>query len=147
MISYRGPTRQCPLSRQWPENIAYFRAAVLVDPHLAQAVIASLAHQFRRMVRQIKNLKLRSSTQRAGCYILALAERQGTRDRVVLPYEKNLIASELGMKRESFSRALSSLEKSGIKVDGQTIAILDADRLRAECMPDPLIDGADTGDT
>jgi CRP/FNR family transcriptional activator FtrB len=123
-----------------------FRAAVLTDPHLAQTVIVSLAHQFRRMVRQIKNLKLRSSTQRAGCYILALAERQGTQDYVVLPYEKNLIASELGMKRESFSRALSSLEKCGIRVDGQTITILDADRLRAECMPDPLIDGADTGD-
>lgn len=123
-----------------------FRAAVLADPHLAQEVIASLAHQFRRMVRQIKSLKLRSSTQRAGCYILALAQRQGTQDHVVLPYEKNLIASELGMKRESFSRALSSLERSGIKVDGQTIAILDADRLRAECMPDPLIDGADIGD-
>jgi CRP/FNR family transcriptional activator FtrB len=123
-----------------------FRAAVLTDPHLAQTVIASLAHQFRRMVRQIKNLKLRSSTQRAGCYILALAERQGTRDHVVLPYEKNLIASELGMKRESFSRALSSLERCGIRVDGQTITILDADRLRAECEPDPLIDGANAGD-
>lgn len=121
-----------------------FRAAVLVDPHLAQAVIAGLAHQFRRMVRQIKSLKLRSSTQRAGCYILALAERQGTRDHVVLPYEKNLIASELGMKRESFSRALSSLEKSGIRVDGQTIRIIDIDHLRAECMPDPLIDGAES---
>jgi CRP/FNR family transcriptional regulator, transcriptional activator FtrB len=120
-----------------------FRAAVLADPHLAQAIIASLAHQFRRMVRQIKNLKLRSSTQRAGCYILALAERQGTQDHVVLPYEKNLIASELGMKRESFSRALSSLEKSGIRVDGQSITILDIDRLKTECMPDLLIDGPD----
>jgi len=117
-----------------------FRAAVLVDPVLAQAVITGLAQQFRRMVRQIKNLKLRSSTQRAGCYILALAERQGMRDRVVLPYEKHLIASELGMTRESFSRALSSLEKSSIKVNGHTIEILDANRLRAECMPDPLID-------
>ncbi|WP_307437229.1 helix-turn-helix domain-containing protein [Labrys monachus] len=125
-------------------HAAAFRAAVETDPVLAHSVIGSLAQQFRRMVRQVKNLKLRSSTQRVGCYILALSQRQGTPDRIVLPYEKNLIASELGITRESFSRALSSLEKSGIKVQGQTIAILDRMRLAAECKPDPLIDG--TGD-
>ncbi|UCI23037.1 helix-turn-helix domain-containing protein (plasmid) [Mesorhizobium sp. B2-1-8] len=123
-----------------------FRAAVEADPLLAQAVIGSLAQQFRRMVRQVKNLKLRSSTQRVGCYVLALSKRQGTPGRAVLPFEKTLIASELGITRESFSRALSSLGKSGIRVDGQTIAILDAARVAAECNADPLIDGSDTDD-
>jgi CRP/FNR family transcriptional activator FtrB len=118
-----------------------FRAAVASDSDLAREVIDSLAGQFRRMVRQIKNVKLRSSTQRVGCYILALSKRQGAADRVVLPYEKNLIASELGMTRESFSRALASLERDGIAVQGETITILDPDRLAAECKPDPLIDG------
>ena len=93
-----------------------FRAAVAHDPKLACEVIGSLAGQFRRMVRQIKNLKLRSSTQRVGCYILALSKRQGTPDRAVLPYEKNLIASELGITRESFSRALATLQNFGIAV-------------------------------
>jgi CRP/FNR family transcriptional regulator, transcriptional activator FtrB len=69
-----------------------FRAAVASDLAFAQAVIGSLAGQFRRMVRQIKNLKLRTARQRVGCYILALSQRQGTSDRVTLPYEKNLIA-------------------------------------------------------
>ncbi|MDF2114033.1 helix-turn-helix domain-containing protein [Roseiarcaceae bacterium H3SJ34-1] len=127
-------------------HAASFRAAVEADPLLAHAVIGSLAQQFRRMVRQIKNLKLRSSTQRVGCYILALSRKQGTPNQVVLPYEKNLIASELGIARESFSRALSSLEKSGIKVEGQTITIHDSTRLAAECMPDPLIDEMDAED-
>ncbi|MGM4984711.1 helix-turn-helix domain-containing protein [Rhizobium sp. OK494] len=127
-------------------HAATFRAAVEVDPLLAQAVIGSLAQQFRRMVRQVKNLKLRSSTQRVGCYILSLSQRQGTPSQAVFPYEKNLIASELGITRESFSRALSRLEKSGIKVKGQTIAILDAARLAVECSPDPLIDGTDNDD-
>jgi CRP/FNR family transcriptional regulator, transcriptional activator FtrB len=120
-----------------------FREAVATDPALALAVIGSLAQQFRRMVRQIKNLKLRPVTQRVGCYVLALSARQGTPHQAVLPYEKNLIASELGMTRESFSRALSSLEKSGIRVEGQTITIVDGSRLSAECTLDPLIDGID----
>lgn len=128
-------------------HAAAFRAAVDADPLLAHAVIGSLAHQFRRMVRQIKNLKLRTATQRVGCYLLALSKRQGTPDRAVLPFEKTLIASELGITRESFSRALSSLGQSGIRVDGQTIAILDARRLAAACTPDPLIDGADAEDS
>jgi CRP/FNR family transcriptional activator FtrB len=119
-----------------------FRTAVAVDPQLAQAVLIGLAEQFRRMVRQIKNLKLRSATQRVGCYVLALSARQGTLDQAVFPYEKHLIASELGITRESFSRALASLDKSGLKIDGQKIAILDRERLAAECVPDPLIDGS-----
>lgn len=124
-------------------HAAVFRATVDTDPVLAHAVIASLAQQFRRMVRQIKNLKLRSSTQRVGCYLLALSKRQGKLDRAVLPYEKNLIASELGITRESFSRALSRLENFGIKVEGQTVAIRDREQLAVQCTPDPLIDGPD----
>ena len=117
-----------------------FRDAVQREPALAHEMIASLAGQFRRMVRQIKNLKLRSSTQRVGCYILALSRRQGDTDRVVLPYEKNLIASQLGITRESFSRALTALQREGIEVQGDTIAIVDARRLAVASGPDPLID-------
>ncbi|HWA30186.1 MAG TPA: cyclic nucleotide-binding domain-containing protein [Rhizomicrobium sp.] len=117
-----------------------FRAMLMAEPALAQAMIMGLAGQFRRMVRQIKNLKLRNSTQRVGCYILALARRQGNAAEVVLPYEKNLIASELGMTGESFSRTLSALQHHGISVDRDTISITDAARLAAISGPDPLID-------
>lgn len=121
-----------------------FRDLVASDLALANAVIGSLATQFRRMVRQIKSLKLRSAVQRVGCYLLTLATRQGTPEKAVLPYEKNLIASELGITRESFSRALSSLEEHGIRIDGQIIWIDDAERLARECIPDPLIDDRET---
>lgn len=117
-----------------------FRAAVEREPALAQALIGSLAGQFRRMVRQIKNLKLRSSTQRVGNYILALARQQHDPGTVVLPFEKHLIASELGMTRENFSRTLGALQEHGIKVNGERIIIEDLDRLVAASAPDPLID-------
>ena len=119
---------------------ALFRDTLLQDPLLAHAVIDALARQFRRMVRQVKNLKLRSSVQRVGCYLLTLSKRQGTPGQAVLPYEKNLIASELGITRESFSRALANLEQAGIRVNGQTIMIVDATRLATACQPDSLID-------
>jgi CRP/FNR family transcriptional regulator, transcriptional activator FtrB len=121
-----------------------FRSAVLYEPQLAQEVIGSLAGQFRRLVRQIKNLKLRTVTERVGCYLLILSRRQGTPHRAILPYEKNLIASELGMTRESFSRSLSALQKEGITVDGETISIRDAKHLAAACGVDPLIDSPES---
>lgn len=122
-----------------------FRDLVASDLTLAGSVIGSLSTQFRRMVRQIKNLKLRSAVQRIGCYLLTLSKRQGTPEKAVLPYEKNLIASELGITRESFSRGLASLESHGIRIDGQTIWIDDAERLAKECIPDPLIDDRELG--
>lgn len=121
-------------------HAATFRDTVEREPLLAHAVIGSLAGQFRRLVRQVKNLKLRSAGERVGCYLLALSARQQTLHRAVLPYEKNLIASELGMTRESFSRALSALRAEGVKVDGEIIEIGDRKRLAAACRPDPLID-------
>jgi CRP/FNR family transcriptional activator FtrB len=137
---YLMQARAPEASRLLMIHAAIFRDAVTTDAALAQVVIKSLAEQFRRMVRQIKNLKLRSAKERVGCYVLALSMRQGTPHRAVLPYEKNLIASELGITREAFSRTLASLEDSGIRIDGQTIEILDSSRLAATCMPDALID-------
>lgn len=116
-----------------------FRDAVATFPALGQAVIASLSGQFRRMVRQIKNLKLRTANQRVGCYVLTLADRNGS-DTVTLPYEKGLIASELGMSRESFSRALATLSHEGLSGRGNTLTIVDRSRLEAVSRPDPLID-------
>jgi CRP/FNR family transcriptional activator FtrB len=136
---YLAQARVLEPSRLLLIQAAPFRSAVLHEPALARAIIDSLSGQYRRMVRQIKNLKLRSSTERVGCYILALARRHGA-DTVVLPYEKGLIASELGITRESFSRALAALQRDGVQVQGDRISILDPIRLAQVSRPDPLID-------
>lgn len=122
-----------------------FRQVLAEEPALAQAMVGCLAGQFRRLVRQVKNLKLRSAVQRVGCHILALAAQQGTPGRAVLPYEKHLIASQLGITRESFSRALAALQEAGIAVEGEIIHIRDPALLAETCQPDPLIDGTEPG--
>jgi len=121
-----------------------FRAAVQSQPGLALALVGCLSGQFRRLVKQVKNLKLRSAVQRVGCYLMALATKQQTHQRVILPYEKNLIASQLGITRESFSRALAALQRLGaIEVQGEVVAIKDGLRLADACLPDPLIDASE----
>ncbi len=48
-----------------------------------------------------------------------------------MPYEKSLIASRLGMKPESFSRALGKLSVLGVTVDRESVRIDDVGRLAA----------------
>lgn len=116
------------------------RSAVATEPSLALGLLSCLARQFRRMTRQVKNLKLRTTTERLACFLLELAERQKA-EVVTLPYEKGTIAAELGMTRESLSRALASLEADGVGVQGAEVSIHNRTALLQRCRPDRLIDG------
>jgi CRP/FNR family transcriptional regulator, transcriptional activator FtrB len=119
------------------------RDAILRDSSLSLAMIASLSRQYRTMLKQVKDLKLRTSTQRLGCYLLALAEENGNDGMVELPHDKRLIAARLGMTPESLSRAFSALRKMGVEVRGHRIRMVDVGKLRHYCMPDHLIDTAE----
>ena len=118
-----------------------FRELLPDEPLLAIAIIGCLSDQFRTMVRQIKTLKLRPGPQRVAAYLLALTLRQSNEAEVTLPYEKGLIASQLGMTRESFSRILATLQRDIVHVDGQKVHIRNLDALLELSAPDPLIDG------
>ena len=117
-----------------------FRGLLPDEPSLALAIVGCLSDQFRNMVRQIKTLKLRTGPQRVAAYLVALTRRQGKENDVTLPYEKGLIASQLGMTRESFSRILATLQHDLVCVDGQKVHIRDRQALLELSAPDPLID-------
>jgi CRP/FNR family transcriptional activator FtrB len=119
---------------------AALRDQLARDPQLSLAMLASVSRQYRNMVRQVKDLKLRTSTQRLGCYLLALAEENGSNGAVELPHDKRLIAARLGMTPESLSRAFSALRKMGVEVRGHRIRLTEVSRLRQYCLPDRLID-------
>lgn len=119
---------------------AAFRRAVAAEPDLATPVMAELAQHFRRLVRQIKDLKLRTGAQRLGCYVLTLA---GDLDEAVLPFDKRTLASRLGMTAENLSRAFAALRDQGLSVQGSRMVIQDRDRLVAFSRPAPLIDQDD----
>lgn len=120
-----------------------FRQAMASDHALCRAVLGCLAAQFRRQVRVTKNLKLRSAEERVGCYLVALLQQDDRATTMRLPIEKRLIASQLGMTRETFSRALSGMTKFGMRVDGNILHVEDATAARARFPLDTLIDGAE----
>ncbi|WP_018000777.1 helix-turn-helix domain-containing protein [Paracoccus sp. N5] len=116
------------------------RAAIRRDSDLAAAVMFELAGSYRSMVRQAKNLKLRTARERLAAWLLAQAHRQGRVNSFLLPVEKRDLASYLGMTPESLSRALGGLKSDGIALDGARVIITDWNRLAAVAAYDPLID-------
>ncbi|ATQ56832.1 helix-turn-helix domain-containing protein [Paracoccus yeei] len=121
------------------------RAAIRREPELAGAVMTELAGSYRDMVRQAKNMKLRTARERLAAWLLDQAHRQGAANSFVLPVEKRHLASYLGMTPESLSRALAGLKAQGIAMDGARVIITDRERLSATAGYDPLIDSSDEG--
>ena len=116
------------------------RRRVAEDIELALIMMGALAGHFRRMVRQIKDLKLRNGTQRLGCFLLRLIDETGRDGVAELPFSKATLASRLGMTSESLSRALAALKAHGLETSGSRIVVRDRRRLEEIAQPYDLID-------
>ena len=107
--------------------------ALLESNHpLSVASLEALAAQWRQLVGQVTDLKLKSSAQRLGAYLLTFAKGNGD-IQVRLPSERQLVAARLGMTPESLSRAFARLRPLGVLGHGQTVTIKDTKRLRSFC--------------
>ena len=109
------------------------------DSAFAQAIVAELAQCYRSVVKNAKDLKLRTSFERLANYLLRQQERTGD-VAFDLAMEKRRLASFLGMTPENLSRAFKGLEPHGVKVDGSRIVIRDLAELTRYAKPNPLID-------
>lgn len=112
---------------------APFRAHLAGNFQLITSMMASLSAHLRFLVGQIGELKLKTTGQRLGSFILGLTEAQEGGATVRLPYDKKLLANRLGMKPESLSRALGRLREVGVVGDNDTLIIDDVARLRRFC--------------
>jgi len=120
-----------------------FRRAVVEDQALCLAMLACQAAQFRRQVKQAKNVRLRSAEERVGCYLLRLHANTPPEMPSRLPLNKRQIAAELGMTRETFSRSLALVARHGLRLDGDILVIDDKPAVQVRFALDPLIDGAE----
>lgn len=120
-----GPARLLRL------DVAALRRRMERDVDLSRALLAAAAFGLREIVSQVEELKAMSGPGRLAAMILRLSQARVGATRVTLPYEKQLIASRLGMTPESFSRAMSRLKAHGVSVERETLTIADVARLRA----------------
>ncbi len=116
------------------------RAIFRIDPEFALATISELSACYRSVVKHTKELKLRTARERLAAYILRQAKLDNNGPSFILPMEKRVLASLIGVTPESLSRAMKSLQDVGTKVDGQRIIITDHKALEAVACPTPLMD-------
>ncbi len=120
------------------------RAVFDMDAHFARAIVAELAQCYRTVVKNSKDLKLRTSLERLANYLLRQQRRTGGASEFELDSEKRRLASFLGMTPENLSRAFRGLQPYGVTVNGNRVAIADKDTLERFAKPSPLIDDSST---
>jgi CRP/FNR family transcriptional activator FtrB len=110
---------------------------VELEPSLVTALLRAEANEFHALVRQVCDLKLRTTAQRLGCYLLALStEDKGNTTAMRLPFDKRLLAARLGCRQENLSRAFAALRDFGVETHGARVILHDIAKLKAYSEPD-----------
>jgi len=92
-------------------------------------LLGDMSQRLRGLLREIDDLSLHSATCRVAGYILAQApEGDGEFD---LKVPKQILASRLSVKPETFSRIIRNLSEQGyIRMDGNRVRIMQPDAMR-----------------
>lgn len=100
------------------------REHIVANPSFAFSMLGAMSFRLRRLVNEIENLKRRGAAELVAGFLLQLGEGgEADRSTVTLPFEKALVAARLGIKPESFSRALVRLKDFGVDVNGPEVSI------------------------
>lgn len=116
------------------------RQAFEEDDSFARAIVVELASCYRGVVKDQKDIKLRTSVERLANCLIRYHKDQGETGEIDLPYDKRTLASLLGMTPENLSRAFSTLKPYGVEVNGGNVRLVDLKSLEVLAKPNPLID-------
>lgn len=97
---------------------------------LAAAVLSAASSHLQMMMDDLGELKVLTGYQRLCSFLLRLSDRNGAQSSLDLPFDKVVLASMLGMKPESLSRAFGKLRKIGVESEYKSVTIRDFGRLR-----------------
>ena len=85
-------------------------------------ILNLLSKQLETLTSHIGNIRLKAAEERVGWFLLNLFSNNYAPSNVLqLPYNKGIIASYLGMKAETFSRALNDLKKKGFQIKNNAV--------------------------
>ncbi|MBI5163831.1 MAG: cyclic nucleotide-binding domain-containing protein [Magnetospirillum sp.] len=110
-----------------------FVATLRSDHHVAYSMLAALTRWHQRLAGEIWHLKELPPWQRVAEFLLALTDARDGQTVVSLPFNKEVLASRVGIRRESLSRVLARLRDLGIRTEGNAVHIDDVGSLRRLC--------------
>jgi len=99
-------------------------ALVERDRGFARRLLASLSDRVHGLLASIEASALFSARQRIASYLIALAESSRDATRIRLPMTKTLIASQLGITKETLSRMLREFADAGLISMQQRVVVL-----------------------
>jgi len=131
-----------------PSRIAFlpreqFEAVYREHPDVAQAIIRALGKRLRHLVQLTETLAFRDVAARLAMLLASYAERLGEPTdagiELALGRTQEELSLEIGTARESVSRAMRQLKRSGLieTMDGDRIRIPDLGLLRARARARP----------
>ncbi|KAB2658230.1 cyclic nucleotide-binding domain-containing protein [Brucella tritici] len=110
------------------------------DVGFMRSVVFETARSYRRLVKELKAQKLRSSVQRLANWIVKESLLNNGAEVVMIPYEKRTLAAYLGMTPENLSRNFATLGSHGVSVQASAIKITNKNKLLQFAAPSHLID-------
>ncbi|MEX3009730.1 cyclic nucleotide-binding domain-containing protein [Hoeflea sp. TYP-13] len=141
---YLMSARTCKRSKVLMVPSQNIRDVFQRDEAFARAIVVELASCYRGVVKEHKDLKLRSAVERLANRLLRYNLDQGDTGILELPHDKRTLASLLGMTPENLSRAFNTLKPYGVVVRGNKISLTDLESLTTLAKPNPLIDDRTT---
>ncbi|MCP5002189.1 MAG: cyclic nucleotide-binding domain-containing protein [Hyphomicrobiales bacterium] len=141
---YLMSARTCTRSRVLMVPSEDVRQLFQRDEAFARAIVVELASCYRTVVKEHKDLKLRTAVERLANRLLRYNLDQGDTGSLELPHGKRTLASLLGMTPENLSRAFNTLKPYGVVVRGNKISLNDLEALANLAKPNPLIDDRTT---
>lgn len=116
------------------------RTLMTQDVAFMKAIVFELACAYRRTIRELKNQKVRSGSERLANWLLSEYKRNGSKDEFDIRVEKRILAMRLGMTPENLSRNFLTLQAHGVRSNNYRIKISDVFSLMKFAKQSPLID-------
>lgn len=100
---------------------------ILQDPQFSANMLRIVTAHYKNAIQQIDSIVTKAPVERLGYYLLRQHLEQGV-DKldIDLSFQKAMIANQLGMTPETFSRALAQIKKMGIDVEQKHIHLKDS---------------------
>ncbi len=110
---------------------SFIRERINKDGGFASRLLQAVGQRLNALEIHMEHLTVMTAAQRVGCFLLRLCRGKGKKNvGILLPYDKTLVATYLGMQLETFSRTLSQLREIGVVVDGPQMIINDVEKLQ-----------------
>ncbi len=103
------------------------------SPSLCTAVVQDAKDKIAALITEIETLKAQNADQRLANFILSLCPPGQDHCRFRLPYDKRLIAAQLGVKQETLSRAFAKLRECGVRTETRDVLVESVSRLASQC--------------